>query len=126
MREKGDTMFRELLNKITIGAVDVSVDYILNHDLYNKLKGSIHIFAKSDPANRDNECMLTTLTDRLIYIPAKDHIPKNCNFSDVLQAHNRKQRKDREISSVIKSQSQCISSDNKKILIYQTGSLVVK
>ena len=102
MRQKGDTMFRELLNKITVGAVDVSVDYILNHDLYNNLKGSIHIFAESDPANRDNECMLTTLTGRLIYIPAEDHIPKNCNFSDVLQAQNQKQPKTGKLAVLLK------------------------
>ena len=34
---------------------------------------------------------VSALPDRLISIPAKDHIPKNCNVSDILQAQNRKQ-----------------------------------
>ena len=42
MRQKGDTIFIELLNKRRVGAVDVSVGYISNHYLYNNLKGSIH------------------------------------------------------------------------------------
>ena len=70
--------------------------------MYNNLKGSIHIFAESDPANRDNECMLTTLTDRLICIPAEDHIPKNCNFLDVLQTQNRKQPKTGKLAVLLK------------------------
>ena len=35
--------------------------------------------------------IVSALPDRLISIPAKDHIPKNCNVSDILQAQNRKQ-----------------------------------
>ena len=34
---------------------------------------------------------VSALPDRLTSIPAKDHIPKNCNVSDILQAQNRKQ-----------------------------------
>ena len=35
--------------------------------------------------------MLNSLPGRLITIPAKDDIPKNCSMKDVLEAQNRKQ-----------------------------------
>ena len=35
--------------------------------------------------------MHSALPDRLISVPAKDHMPKNCNVSDVLKPQNRKQ-----------------------------------
>ena len=33
MRQKGNTVFIELLNKITVGAADISVDYILKSQI---------------------------------------------------------------------------------------------
>ena len=57
---------------------------------------------------------------RLISLSAKDHIRKNCNTSDVLQAQYRKQSDQgnyRGISRVTKSQSQCKNSDNKYIYL---------
>ena len=96
MCQKGDTMFIELLDKITVGAVDVSVDYNLKSQFVQQSERqypyhALHIFAENDPANRYNKFMLSALPDRLISIPAKDEIPKNCNVSDVLKAQKRKQ-----------------------------------
>ena len=63
MCQKDDTMFIELLNKITVGVVDVSVDYILKPRFVLQSEGqypyhALYILAKNDPENRYNECML--------------------------------------------------------------------
>ena len=42
------------------------------------------------------------LLNRLISIPSKDHIPKNCNVSDVLQAWNRKQSETGRLAVLLK------------------------
>ena len=75
-------MFLELLDKIRVGTVDVSIDYILKSRFVQQSEkqysyNALHIFAENDPANRYNESMLSALPDRLISIPAKDQIPKN-------------------------------------------------
>ena len=55
MRQKGDTMFTELLNKIRVGAADVSVEDILKSQFAQQSEGqhpyhALHNFTKSDPA----------------------------------------------------------------------------
>ena len=96
IHQKGDTMFIELLYKIRVGAVDVSVDFSLKSQFLQQSERqhpyhALHIFAENDPANRCNEIMLSALPDRSISIPGKDKIPKNCNVSDALKAQKRKQ-----------------------------------
>ena len=93
IRQRGDTMFIELLDKKRVGAVDVSVDDNLKLQFVQQSEGQyayhvLHIFTENDPANRYNECMLSALSDLLISIAAKDHITKICSISDVLQAQN--------------------------------------
>ena len=74
MPQKGNTVFIELLNKIRVNAVDVSVDYILKSRFAQQSEGhyscnTLHIFAENDLANRYNECMLSALPDRLKSVP---------------------------------------------------------
>ena len=69
MRQKGNTMFIELLNKTRAGAANVSVDYILKSRFVQQSERQysyhlLHIFAENDPANRYNECILSALPDR--------------------------------------------------------------
>ena len=90
MHQKGNTIFIELLNKIRVGTVDVSFDYILKSQFIQQSEGqypyhALRNFAEKEPASRYNKCMLIALNDRLISIPSKDHIPKNWNVSDVSQ-----------------------------------------
>ena len=107
MRQKGNTMFTELLKKIRVSAVDVSVDYILKSRFVQQSEReypyrALHTFAENDPANRYNEFMLSALPDRLISIPVKDQIPKNCNISDVLKAQKPKQSETGGLSVLLK------------------------
>ena len=93
MHQKSDIMFIELPNKIRVGAVDLSIGYILKsrfvqHSEREYPYHALHTFAENDPVNSCNESMLTALPDRLMSILAKDHIPKNCNVANVLQAQN--------------------------------------
>ena len=46
--------------------------------------------------------MLNSLPGRLITIPAKDDIPKNCSVKDVLEAQNRKQSKTGGLAVLLK------------------------
>ena len=55
MCQKGNTMFTELLNKIRVGAADVSVQDILKSQFAQQSEGqhpyhALHDFTKSDPA----------------------------------------------------------------------------
>ena len=107
MRQKGNTMFTELLKKIRVSAVDVSVDYILKSRFVQQSEReypyrALHTFAENDPANIYNEFMLSALPDRLISIPVKDQIPKNCNISDVLKAQKPKQSETGGLSVLLK------------------------
>ena len=61
-------MFIELLNKIRVGAVDVSVDDILKLQFVQQSEWqppyyALHIVAENDPTNRCDECMLSVLPD---------------------------------------------------------------
>ena len=68
MHQKGNTMFIELLNKIRVCVVDVSVDNTLKSQFVQQSEGqypcyALHIFAENDPVNRYNECMPSALPD---------------------------------------------------------------
>lgn len=80
-------MFIKLLNKIRVDAVDVSTDDSLKSKLVQQSEEQYRYHA----FDYYNECMFSDHSLRLISLPAKDHIRKNCNTSDVLQAQYRKQ-----------------------------------
>ena len=68
MHQKCNTMSIELLNKIRVCAVDVSVDDTLKSQFVQQSEGqypyhALNIFAENDPANRHIECMPSALPD---------------------------------------------------------------
>ena len=72
MHQKGNTIFIELLNKIRVGTVDVSFDYILKSRFIQQSEGqypyhALHIFAEKEPASRYNKCVLSALKQINIY-----------------------------------------------------------
>ena len=58
--------------------------------------------------------MLTSISGRLLSMPAEDEIPKNCDLADVLKAQKWKTIRRRKLSIVIKNESQCMSHDQNK------------
>ena len=95
MCQIGDTKFIELLKNIRVGNVDSYAEDILK-TCFLQQPGklypydALYIHEKNDPANRYHECMLNSFPNRVISIPVKDAISKNCSMLDVLQAQNRK------------------------------------
>ena len=96
MCQRGDAKFIELLNNIRVGTINTSIDDTLKALFIQYPEtpypyDALHIYAENNPANIYNEHMLNSLPGRLITIPAKDNIPKNCSMKDVLEAQNQKQ-----------------------------------
>ena len=92
MPQKGNTVFIELLNKIRVNAVDVSVGYILKSRFAQQSEGhysynTLHIFAENDLANRYNECMLSALPDRLKSVPIFHMFYKHKIENSLKQGH---------------------------------------
>ena len=97
MRQQGHNEMIDMLNKIRVGTIDISVDNLLQSrfvDVNNPAYpvNATHIFAENAPANDHNENMLNRLNSPLIIIHAIDELPSNCNISetDILSARNRK------------------------------------
>ena len=97
MRQQGHNEMIDMLNKIRVGTIDISVENLLQSrfvDVNNPAYpvNATHIFAENAPANDHNENMLNRLISPLIIIQAIDELPSNCNISetDILSARNRK------------------------------------
>ena len=107
MCQRGNAKFIELLNNIRVGTINTSIDDILKAHFIQYPEtpypyDALHIYAENNPANIYNERMLNSLPGRLITIPAKDDIPKNCSMKDVLEAQNRKQSNTGGLSVLLK------------------------
>ena len=51
----------------------------------------LHVFAENAIAKKNNNNLLMQLARRLISIPSKGEVPKNCNAFDTSEVQNRKQ-----------------------------------
>jgi len=87
MRQKGDDIFIDLLNKVRTGNVDENAVNILkerfiepNDDSYPI--DALHIFAENYPANNHNEAMLNKLSEPVINIMAIDEMPQHFNLQE--------------------------------------------
>lgn len=63
----------------------------MQRNLTDYLIHVLHVFAENAIAKKNNNNLLIQLTRRLISIPSKDEVPKNCNASDMSEVQNRKQ-----------------------------------
>ena len=96
MRQKGDTIFIDLLNKVQIGNIDTHVKSLLQSRFVsttatNYPTNAMHIWAENMPVYLHNENMLEHLSERLYVINAIDSIPKNGSSSLINKALARSQ-----------------------------------
>ena len=106
MRQKGDNILIDLLNKVRIGELDVDSENILKSRFINQNDpnypiDAIHIFAENKPANRHNENMLNTNENVLYTIPAVDGIPKNVSQAQINRALNKNQSETGGLAAIL-------------------------
>ena len=96
MRQKGDDVFIQLLNKVRIGKVDHQVETLLKDRFVketdeNYPKNAMHIWAENKPVNDHNERMLADITEPLYTINTIDILPKSVSSSLIDKALSRSQ-----------------------------------
>ena len=96
MRQKGDTTFIDLLNKVRIADINRDYENLLKSK-FVKPEGekyphhAIHIWAENSPVNKHNALMLSNVANPLCVINAIDILPKNIQQSVINKVLNRNQ-----------------------------------
>ena len=89
MRQRVDTKFIKLLNKIQIRHVDEDVQkqirerFIGESDI-NYLENALHMFAEKHPTVKDNRRILDKLSGKTYKTRAIDHILADCKYPETL------------------------------------------
>ena len=83
MRQRGDTKFIHLLNKIQVGNVDEDVqkqirERFIEESDTNYPENVLHMLAENYPTNKHNRKMLDKLPGKMYIINAIDQIPADC------------------------------------------------
>ena len=96
MRQKGDTTFIDLLNKVRVGNMDAHAEELLRSRFISETDvnypvNAMHIWAENAPVHLHNEKMLESLTEPLHRINALDVLPKYVSASLIDKALNRSQ-----------------------------------
>ena len=98
MRQRGDTKFIHLLNKIQVGNVDEDVqkqirERFIEESDTNYPENVLHVFAENYPTVKHNRKMLDKLPGKMYVINAIDQIPADCKYPETLisLAQNKKQ-----------------------------------
>ena len=107
MRQKGDNVFIDLLNKVRIGELDIDAENIMKSRFINRSDpnypiDAIHIFEENKPVNRHNEDMLNTNENALYSIQAVDEIPKNVSQAQINRALNKNQSETGGLAATLK------------------------
>ena len=97
MRQRGDDIFIDLLNKVRIGDIDESVESLLRQRFIEPgsvdySHDALHIFGENEPANKHNEEMLNRISGPSIQVAAIDEFPQEYNIptSDLRNLQNAK------------------------------------
>ena len=118
MRQKGDTIFIDLLNKVRVGNIDTHVESLLQSRFVsttatNYPANAMHIWAENMPVYLHNENMLERLSERLHVINAIDSIPKNVTSSLINKALAHSQSQTGGLAAVLSFKSWCSCNDYK-------------
>ena len=96
MRQRGDSVLIDLLNKIRLGNVDgddeklLKSKFVMKED-QNYPHQAIHIWAENAPGNQHNAVMLSNVNNQLFCLNAIDILPKNVPMSVITKTLNRSQ-----------------------------------
>ena len=107
MRQRGDTVFIDLLNNVRVGKLTESDISILNSRFINENEPhyphhALHLFAENAPVIAHNERKLNDIDLPLFTINAIDEIPRDTPISLVTDALNRKQNETGGLARVLK------------------------
>ena len=96
IRQRGDSVLIDLLNKIRLGNVDGDDDKLLKSKFVmkedqNYPHQAIHIWAENAPVNQHNSVMLSNVNNQLFCLNAIDILPKNVPMSVITKTLNRSQ-----------------------------------
>ena len=96
MRQKGDTVFIDLLNKVRVGNIDAEVESILKSRFLlkhhpNYPVNAMHTWAENAPAFIHNNERLNGIDGNLYVINSTDLLPKNVRPSLIEKALSRSQ-----------------------------------
>ena len=87
MRQRCDKTLIDLLNKISIGYIDDSVESVLNkkfidHNDPNYPVDVLHIFAQNALVRNHNDAMMQKLDSPMVSIDVIDQLPKGVTLSE--------------------------------------------
>ena len=107
MRQRGDTVFIDLLNNVRVGKLsesDISIlrSRIINDTDKNYPHEALHLYAENTPVLEHNERRLDCLETPLFTIHAIDEIPRNVSASLVNAALERKQSETGGLARILK------------------------
>ena len=96
MRQKGDNVLIDLLNKVRVADINIDDENLLKSKFVKPEDGNyphqaIHIWAENSPVNQHNAFMLSNVTNPLFVINAIDILPKNVQPSVINKVLNRNQ-----------------------------------
>ena len=96
MRQKGDNVFIDLLNKVRVADINIDDENLIKSKFVKPEDGNyphqaIHIWAENSPVNQHNAFMLSNVTNPLFVINAIDILPKNVQPSVINKVLNRSQ-----------------------------------
>lgn len=91
MRQKDDSVFIDLLNKVRVADVDNTAETILKSKFVSQSDPNypydvIHIWAENGPVSLHNNLMLNKIDEKLYQITATDIFPKNVNLGLIEKA----------------------------------------
>ena len=87
MRQRGDKTLIDLVNKISIGYIDDSVESVLNKKLIDQNDPNypvdvLHIFAQNALVRNHNDAMMQKLDSPMVSIDVIDQLPKGVTLSE--------------------------------------------
>ena len=107
MRQRGDTVFIDLLNnvrkgKLTESDIDILRSRIITENHLDYPQHALHLFAENAPVLEHNEKKLLSLSSPICVINAIDKIPRDVPDTLVQNALNRKQSETGGLAHILK------------------------
>ena len=106
MRQKGNTILIDLLNKVRIADINRDYENLLKYKFVkpkdeNYPHHAIHMWAENSPVSKHSALMLNNVTNPLFVINAIYILPKNDQPSVINKVLNRNQMETGELSCIL-------------------------
>ena len=106
MRQRGDSVFNDLLSNVRTGNtqpfnIELLESRVIKPQSYNYLQTALHIFAENAGAKRHNLEMLQSIEENIFTISAKDQLPKNIPRQKTIEVLNQNQSETGVLAGVL-------------------------